>query len=287
MANVSLLVTIIEILRKIARRVLGRPNPTPERQILKSLLAEADRVSSAVSGSIRLGNLRLRYIDIKKLAGQWNEIFVHKNLKFSTSSTQPRILDCGGNMGLATLYFKSLYPDARVTTFEADPAICKMCRDNLVANGHQDVEVIHAAVWIDKGEISFCCEGTDSGTLSQLVYDGVSGQRQTVPAIRLREYLEAEKVDLLKLDIEGAEFDVLADCAPVLANVSRIVVELHETDPNNRKTAAALDTLARAGFHFTMEALVPMSWRGVPMSVGDAFPGKRTAWVVMVYAWRD
>lgn len=251
-----------------------------------SLLSAARRISPKVRGSIGLGKFRWRYIDINKLAGQWNEIFVHNNLKFTTPTRRPRILDCGGNMGLATLYFKSLYPVAHITTFEADPEICKICRDNLADNGYQDVEVIHAAVWVEKGEISFCCEGTDSGTLSQLVYDGVSGHRQSVPAIRLRDYLENEKVDLLKIDIEGAEFDVLADCASVLGNVSRMIVELHETDVENRRTAAALQTLANAGFHFTMEALIPMSWRGVPMSESAAFPGKRGAWVVMVYAWR-
>ena len=231
---------LTDIFRKIARRLLGRPNPTPERQILRLLLRETRRVSPKVSGSVELGKFRLRYIDISKLAGQWNEIFVQNNLKFTTPTHRPRIIDCGGNIGLATLYFKSLYPYAHITAFEADPVICKICRDNLVENGYQDVEVIHAAVWVEKGEISFCCEGTDSGTLSQLVYDGVSGHRQTVPAIRLREYLENEKVDLLKLDIEGAEFDVLADCASALGNVSRIIVELHETDVDNRKTAVAL-----------------------------------------------
>ena len=56
-------------------------------------------------------------------------------MSVSTATSTPRILDCGANVGLASLFFRRLYPQARITAFEADPALFAILEANLDANG--------------------------------------------------------------------------------------------------------------------------------------------------------
>lgn len=60
-----------------------------------------------------LGEKQFRYL-------LW-EIFIRGEYFFETEKTAPVILDCGANIGLATLFFKRIYPKARITCGEADP----------------------------------------------------------------------------------------------------------------------------------------------------------------------
>ena len=150
-------------------------------------------------------------------------------LDFTSATRSPRILDCGANVGLASLFFHRAYPDARITAFEADPALFAMLDANVKANGAGTVEARHAALWTSTGTLTFRCEGSDSGMIDSLP-GAVDGAATIVPSLRLRDLLEAEPVDLLKLDIEGAEDVVLADCEPVLHRVKAMVMDLHEFD---------------------------------------------------------
>ena len=67
------------------------------------------------------------------------------------------------HVGLASLFFHRLYPAARITAFEADPALFEMLDANLKANGAAAVETRHAALWTSTGTLTFQCEGSDSG----------------------------------------------------------------------------------------------------------------------------
>ena len=95
----------------------------------------------------------------------------------------------------------------------------------------------NAALWTSAGRVTFRAEGTDSGMIDGLA-GTVDGAAVDVPSLRLRDILAAERIDLLKLDIEGAEDAVLADCEPVLDRVGAIVMDLHEFDPSVRQAAA-------------------------------------------------
>ena len=197
----------------------------------------------------------MRYADLLTLCPQWDDIFVKRTLAFTSATPSPRILDCGANVGLASLFFRRLYPDARITAFEADPAVFAMLDANLRANGAGSVEARQVALWTSTGTVTFQCEGSDSGMISSLP-GAVAGRAQTVPSLRLRDVLEEGPVDLLKLDIEGAEDIVLADCEPALQGVKAIVMDLHEFDPRVRQAPRVLELLSRAGFSYAIDEFV-------------------------------
>jgi FkbM family methyltransferase len=268
--------------RRFARDVQHDIWPTPELAVLHELERRAAREPRRTQGQIAMAPYRFEYADAMSAWPQWDEIFVHDSLAFDSTARAPRILDCGANIGLASMYFKRRYPHAKITAFEADPALAAMCRRNLASSGAGDVEIKDAAVWIGNGTLEFVCEGADSGAIASLD-PSISGPRTEVPAVRLLDWLR-EPIDLLKLDIEGAELPVLDDCRAALHNVRAVTIDLHEFNPATRQTGAVFALLAEAGFVFDMRGLVPLPWRAA--RVPSPFPDSSPVWVATVRAWR-
>jgi hypothetical protein len=101
----------------------------------------------------------------------------------------------------------------------------------------------------------------------------------------LRDRLAAERIDLLKLDIEGAELAVLTDCAGVLANVNAVVMDLHEFNPKVRQTPAIMSLLADAGFRMTLSDATPLPWRD-SSDHQSPFADCASSWCATLKAWR-
>jgi FkbM family methyltransferase len=271
--------------RRLASNVRRYVFPRPEEAAWRRACEQARRVPRFTKGSIRMLDYELEFVDLLTLCPQWNDLFVRETLRVHLDGGSPRVLDCGANIGLATLYFKRLYPGARVTAYEADPDICAVLSRNLRRNGCADVEVVNAAVWTGDGPVAFRCDGADSGAVDSVA--GISsGRTATVPGVRLRSVLAEGEVSLLKLDIEGGEEDVLRDSFDALRNVRVLLLDLHEFDPAKRRTPAVFELLADAGFVYSLDDLVPLPWREPRAAAKAPFPGTHLCWASLVRAWR-
>jgi FkbM family methyltransferase len=134
------------------------------------------------------------------------------------------IVDLGAHIGLATLRLLAANPAARVVAVEADPVLAKRLRANVSG---LPVTVVHAAVSAHAGERAFFRTDRSSWTnsLEQVL---PCQERITVPSITLEGLgaaLGLEQIDLLKIDIEGAEWEVLRGGIP--DSVRSIVGEFH------------------------------------------------------------
>jgi hypothetical protein len=114
----------------------------------------------------------------------------------------------------------------------------------------------------------------------------VAGKATTVPSVRLRDLLEEGPVDLLKLDIEGAEDAVLADCEPVLDRVSAIVMDLHEFDSGDASGAARPGTPDARGVYLRRGRLRRPAVARAEVGRRFAFPDRALQWAMTVRAWR-
>ena len=285
------------VMRGAAGAIYRRLFPTPELAAWRHAERRAGATPRYTPGSIRMLDYELQYSDLLTFCPQWHEIFVAGALDFRALSAAPRILDCGGNVGLASLFFKRRFPAARITAYEADPALFAIMKTNLAANGASDVETVQAALWITNGRVTFRAEGSDSGGIDGLP-GTLAGASVDVPSLRLHDVISqganpsresdgpAERIDLLKLDIEGAEDAVLADCEPVLHRVGAIVMDLHEFAPGDRQTPRVLNLLTRAGFTYAVDEFVPQPWRPPVAPATSPFPGKALVWSMTVRAWR-
>ncbi len=273
--------------RRVAGRVKRRLFPSAEAAAWRKLCSAAWQTPRYTHGTIELLGYRLNYVDLLTVAPQWEDTFVNELHAFHSAEASPRIIDCGANVGIVTLYYKRAFPASRLTAFEADPDIARALALNVSENKLSQVDVVAAAVWIENGEVSFAKEGSDSGSVDT-EYHGTESPRVTVPAIRLRDFLGREdKVDLLKLDIEGAEHRVLADAEPELHRVRALALELHEFDARNRRIPATLSLLERNGYRYAHGGVVPVASTSVHPNASDPFPAPANAWVERIYAWRD
>lgn len=174
------------------------------------------------------------------------EILVERVYDFGGSSPAPTIVDCGANIGLSVLFFKERYPDARIIAFEADRQIFNVLCKNIASFDLRGVELHHSAVWTANTEVLFSPEGGASGRIV------MPGDQSTVcvPGTRLKDVLKREPVDFLKMDIEGAETEVLKDCAEELSRIPSLFVEYHSHFGQRQTLQELLQILVGAGFRY-------------------------------------
>ena len=203
----------------------------PEYRRLALLSARYGRVPRFTPRKLKVHGWQLHVPDMHSFLGTYQWIFLDQIYAFRADNPAPTIVDCGANTGLSILYFKHLYPQARIIAFEADPKLFRILEENIRGNGFTDVELINKAVWNKETTLTFLPDGADAGRVADAAgptpaHPGNGGAVQ-VPAIRLRDYLTDRTVDLLKMDIEGAEVEVLNDCPDVLKNVKAVCLEFH------------------------------------------------------------
>lgn len=242
---------------------------------LAAMSGEVARLPRRQPGRLMIGSRVLRYADLHSVYYQGRQIFGERIYDFTCATDSPVILDCGAHVGLASLAFKERYPAARIRAFEADPAIAAMCVDNLREFGFPDVAVTAAAVWNNTAGVRFATSSDDAGH--------VAGGGGTVPSIRLKDVISAGPVDLLKLDVEGAEFAVLADCGDALRGVARLIVEVHAFREGS--VGGLLALLEAQRFRFVLGDLHQATW--MPAAAPPPFAACRTdKYYFSVFAWR-
>jgi FkbM family methyltransferase len=196
-------------------------------------------------GQVRFLGKRFEYVDGCSLAVMYRELFIDGVNDFCNDDPSPYVLDCGANIGVSVLRYKHLFPKAQIVTFEPDKELCGILRRNLQANNAGDVEVVEAAVWTQDTTITFASDLVEAG---HICTDGEGKDNAVeVKAVRLADYLN-RKVDFLKLDIEGAELEVLRDCADRLGWVDKAVIEVHHLIDRPDVLAEILTILHGAGY---------------------------------------
>jgi len=181
------------------------------------------------------------------------EIFANHCYYFETENPRPVIIDAGAHIGLASLYFKKQFPGALITAIEPNPTNLALLEQNIWENDLRDVTTVEAALTPQAGQITLYQDVTQSWLSTSSIHERAwNGEQETIPfeakAITLSSLL-TQSVDLLKLDIEGAELAVLAEAKDELANVSKIFVEFHPTE--NQKLEDLEDLLTEIGFKVT------------------------------------
>lgn len=181
-----------------------------------------------------------------------HDVFDGHEYAFDTRRRAPLIIDAGAHVGVATHYFKSRFPHARVLALEANPVTFALLRKNISHNGLDDVRPIHAALAPQGGTIPFFASASDEepgawgdSVIRQPWHEGEATAVVQVPAVTLSSLL-TEPIDLLKLDIEGLETAVLEEAATRLSVVRRVILEFHGTRRNPSNSIARLTEILRA-----------------------------------------
>ncbi len=208
-------------------------------------------LDAVLSGDIlTMKNCTLRIADRSSARTLLHEIFVREEYYFSAEDPEPYIIDGGAHSGFSIAYFKSLYPDARIVAFEPDASNRNLTAENVSTNAWSNVALEPYALGGSDGVAEFFVSSVDSmaGTLTHRLHEKKQlGEMVTVNVRSLRPWIDRQ-VDLLKLDIEGAEYDVFNDIEENLHLIKMIVCEVHIDATNQDKFAKLLSQLADHGF---------------------------------------
>jgi FkbM family methyltransferase len=239
---------------------------------------QRDRLMRMAPGTVvRLGPLRFRITDGANAYMQYKDEFIRRNYAFASDNPAPHVIDGGANMGLFTLATLHDHPGATVTAFEPDPAIAALLRENLAMNGASGVRIVEAALGAEEGTMAFTTDGRAGGSLG-------GETANTVRVERLSRHIERE-VDFLKLNIEGAELDVLRELEESgrIRQVRAMVIEYHGWYEGEQRLGALLELLSRCGFRYLVHDLDEQT---NPVTKPPFRPPENAPWFALVYAWR-
>ena len=195
---------------------------------------------------ITLFSHKFKLLDSASFLFQYNEIFASQIYKFKTNNSKPYIIDCGANIGLSIIYFKRLYPSAKIIGFEPDKQIFNVLSYNINSFNLKGITLINKALWNLETTMKFFAEGSDGGRIA------VKGDKENIVEIQttsLRKYI-SKTVDFLKIDIEGAETRVMENCEDLLYRVDKIFIEYHSFLKETQSLDKILRILTKSSFRY-------------------------------------
>lgn len=141
---------------------------------------------------------------------------------------------------MSVLYFKNLYPDAKIVAIEANPKTVEYLKRNIKVNKLNNITVINAILSAKKGKQNFFMFKMNGWSVSDTAASDFNLSRsdylhQAIPSCRLSDFFRTH-IDIIKLDIEGVEGEVLFESRQYLKRVSEIVLE-HHPNMNEEKNS--------------------------------------------------
>ena len=188
----------------------------------------------------------------------FEEIFLNEEYNFDSATHSPVILDCGANIGMSVLYFKWKYPDSRIVAFEPNPNSFDLLKKNVVENNLKDVEIYNLGLFDAETIIPFYINNNLSTLVGSIIPERGGNKKLEVPAKKLSQFIkELGEVDLVKMDVEGAEVNILNDLVEsgCLGDVKEYIIEYHHNlGSTNSKLSSFLLIFEDFGYCYNIKA---------------------------------
>ena len=161
-------------------------------------------------------------------AATFDEVFVSREYDLPLADFSPRrILDLGANVGFVSVLFASRWPNASILSVEPQTENILLLKRN--AGHYRGITALHAAVWSRATDVVI--ENPADAANAFRVAESNAAEAPRVPALTIPQLIErlgGERVDLLKMDVEGAEREILRDARSWLDRVAVLMIELHD-----------------------------------------------------------
>ena len=156
----------------------------------------------------------------------FKQIFIRKDYDIGLAARPRLIIDGGANVGYASVFFANKYPGAKIIAVEPEETNYEMLRENTRA--YPNVTALRSGIWGARGRLAVENPGDEKWCFRVREAEGQDG---SIEALRVEDLVElsgADFIDILKLDIEGAEREVFAEPPAWLERVGVIIIELHD-----------------------------------------------------------
>jgi len=214
-------------------------------KFFKSKLEKLKNLPRNKPGIYSFDGYNVKYTDPVSFYYEYKDIFEARIYDFKAENREPKIIDAGGCIGMSTLYFKKIYPDSSITVFEPDSKIFSILEKNMKNNLISNVTLVNAGLGKTEGITSFYSDGSDGGSM----FKNGDVKKNEVKVVKLSDYL-TEKIDLLKMNIEGMEGDVFEEIEHKLDIVREIIFEYHAFEELPQNLGKILNILDRLNFKY-------------------------------------
>ena len=159
----------------------------------------------------------------------FDEVFVRRAYLTERLSTArvATVVDAGANIGVTSVFLARCFPDARVIAIEPEQQNYDLLVRNITP--YPQITALRAAVWDRDGMVHV--EDPGRGAWSFTVTSKTDATGQQVPAVTMNTVCNRfglSRIDLVKMDIEGAEQRVFSGDLEWLKSTTRVVIELHD-----------------------------------------------------------
>ena len=159
------------------------------------------------------------------------QVFIGKEYEFKLPFEPKSIIDGGANIGLATIYLKSRFPNAKVICVEPDAENFELLKNNV--KDLSNIILLKGGLWHTKTKLNIL-DKYNTGKWGMVVEEAKSDEKnqsltETYTIDEILEIAGLEQIDLLKLDIETAEKELFGkNFQSWLPKIKAIVIELHD-----------------------------------------------------------
>lgn len=183
-------------------------------------------VNVKVRGLAHPVKLRIGTTDVST----FRQVLIGRQYEFDKPVSAEFIIDAGANIGLAAVFFANRYPSAAIVAIEPEDSNYEMLCQN--AKHYPQIKPIRAALWNENEDLFLFDRGHGNHGFQISGNKAAAGTLvASVPGLTVDAILRdagREKVDVLKIDIEGAEREVFETPAEWIGKVGAVMVELHD-----------------------------------------------------------
>ena len=157
----------------------------------------------------------------------FTQIFINHEYNIVINEEVKTIIDCGANIGLASLFFLSKFPEAKIIAVEPEGNNFHMLRQNM--GNHKNVICINKGIWSKTTSLEIT--NFSRGEAGFIINESQSASDSTIQAISIDELInefELKEIDILKIDIEGSEEQVFLEEPKWIKKVNIVFCEIHE-----------------------------------------------------------
>lgn len=225
----SLIHKIIHNVRRVAYCLRMYQRPLGAKGVVAyssyRLFGSPRTLSIRVAGTQACVTLRMRTSDVSI----YEEVLLRGYYALPITFVPKTIVDLGANIGMVSIYYANHYPEAKIVAVEAEAsnfaALCENVR------GYRNIFPVHAAVWNRNGHVMMTVpQGSDGAidTMTFAIREGEGTRVRSITMTTLMRETGISSIDVLKVDIEGAEKEVFETACDWIGGIRCIAIELHD-----------------------------------------------------------
>ncbi len=240
LSNLSFVEILLTGLVFLSEKTIGRRRKGVFE--LKELMRKLSSVGYRMNKSGRYSVINVSDLGIKVLLRRFTsdipvfqQVFLQKQykpltdriFKSGTENSIRNIVDAGANVGYTSLFFKKLFPEARIVGIEPEEGNYNMIERNIALNSVLGITPVKKALWGGHEKLMLDKKFRDG---REWAFRTIPGNNGGIDSLTLKDVMEQygiKTIDILKIDVEGAEESIFQN-ADFLANVRYLAIEIHK-----------------------------------------------------------